>query len=147
MTNFQKENLLNFSEYFSNDLKCKAYLAEIKWVDGFTCRRCGNNRFSLREDFTRTCTSCKHNESPTSGTVFHKVKFGLQKAFMITYELTNNKKRISSSQIAKQYTISTKAAKLFIHKIENILQKTKKDKQIIFYITKNIVLNSGKNNY
>jgi hypothetical protein len=30
-------------ELFSSDEKCYEFLAELKWSDGFTCRKCGNS--------------------------------------------------------------------------------------------------------
>ena len=121
---FQSENLIEFIERFPNDLSCKSYLAEIKWPSGFICKKCGHTKFSLRKDHTRTCTFCKKNESPTANTTFHKVKFGLQKAFMITFEMTNSSKGMSANQVSKRYGITRKTAWLFMHKIRRAMKSS-----------------------
>lgn len=124
MLEFKGENFVEFIERFSNDLDCKSYLADIKWRDGFVCKKCGHQKYSLRKDHTRSCTLCKRDESPTSGTAFHKVKFGLRKAFMITFEMVNSSKGLSASQVSKRYGITRKTAWLFMHKIRKVMKSS-----------------------
>jgi transposase-like protein len=121
MLEFKGESLIKFTERFSDDLACNAYLADIKWIDGFICKKCGHKKFIKRKDLTRTCNFCKHNESPTANTTFHKVKFGIKKAFFITFEVVNSTKSLSASQVAKRYEITRKTAWLFMHKIRRAM--------------------------
>ena len=69
---FKSNSFVEFIDRFSTDLDCKSYLADIKWSNGFVCKKCGHNKFSLRDDYTHKCTYCKKNESPTANTTFHK---------------------------------------------------------------------------
>jgi len=69
------------------------------------CKKCGHKKFTLRDDYTHTCTFCHHDESPTANTTFNKVKFGIRKAFFITFEMVNTTKGLSASQVAKRYEI------------------------------------------
>jgi two-component system, sensor histidine kinase LadS len=46
------------------------------------------SEYKLLENHSRRYRSCNHIESPTAGTLFHKLKFSLQKAFYITYSTT-----------------------------------------------------------
>ncbi len=124
MNIFKGESFIKFTKQFPDDLSCKVYLADIKWVDGYKCKKCGHDKASIRIDHTRTCTSCKHNESPTANTTFHKVKFGLQKAFYITFEMVNSTKSLSASQVAKRYETSRKTAWLFMHKIRKAMKSS-----------------------
>ncbi len=119
---FRGESLIKFAERFPDDQSCKAYLAELKWQSGFKCKKCGHTKYSLRQDLTRTCTYCHRDESPTASTAFHKVKFGLRKAFFITFEMVNSTKSLSASQVAKRYEISRKTAWLFMHKIRKLME-------------------------
>ena len=43
-------------------------------------------KYQVRKDFSRTCNICGDTESPTAGTLFHRLKFGLRKAFFICFE-------------------------------------------------------------
>ena len=110
---FKGENFLEFTEQFSTDEICKAYLADIKWSNGFVCSKCGNKKASIRTDHKRTCTICKHNESASTNT-----------AFRITFEMVNSSKSISSSQVALRYGISRKTAWLFMHKIRKVMKSS-----------------------
>jgi len=68
-------------ELFQSDDKCLEFLAEIKWPDGFICRKCGNaNHCPGKTPHSRRCTKCKSEESATSGTMFHNCKFPVSKA-------------------------------------------------------------------
>ncbi len=121
---FKGENFIEFTERFSDDNSCKAYLAHYKWNNGFICKKCGHKIASVRKDKTRTCNLCKHNESPTAQTAFHKVKFGIKKAFHITFEMVNSTKSMSASQISKRYGITRKTAWLFMHKIRKVMKSS-----------------------
>lgn len=117
MEKFQGQNIIEFTKQFPDDDSCKSYLADIKWKNGFNCKCCGHTRYSIKGSYTRVCTKCTHIESPTANTLFHKVKFGLQKAFMIVFEMTATTKGLSASQVAKRYGITRKTAWLFMHKV------------------------------
>ena len=124
MDEFKGESFVEFIDRFPTDLECKLYLADIKWSKGFVCKKCGHTKFSLRSDYTHTCTYCKKNESPSAGTAFHKVKFGLRKAFLITFEMTNSTKGMSARYIATRYSVTRKTAWLFIHKIRKVMRSS-----------------------
>ena len=85
---FKGQSLLEFTERFKTDLDCEEYLASIKWKKGYCCRKCGHTKYQVRKDFSRTCNICGDTESPTAGTLFHRLKFGLRKAFFICFEMT-----------------------------------------------------------
>ncbi len=121
---FKGENFIEFIEQFPDDNACKEYFAHYKWNKGFACKKCGHNKATIRKDHTRTCNFCKHNESPTAKTTFHKVKFGIKKAFYITFEMVNSTKSMSASQISKRYGITRKTAWLFMHKIRKVMKSS-----------------------
>ena len=70
---FKGKSLLEFTERFKTDLDCEEYLASIKWKKGYCCRKCGHTKYQVRKDFSRTCNICGDTESPTAGTLFHRV--------------------------------------------------------------------------
>ncbi|HWZ21085.1 MAG TPA: 7TM diverse intracellular signaling domain-containing protein [Cytophagaceae bacterium] len=75
-----------FLKIFPDDHSCLKYLAEQKWKNFFRCRKCGNLKFTDAPDKTkRKCTVCGFVESATAYTLFHGVRFPLNKAFYLTY--------------------------------------------------------------
>jgi len=123
---FNGQNLLEFSQRFKTDLDCKKYLSEIKWSEGFTCRKCGHTGSQIRKDFSRTCNKCSDTESAGADTLFHKVKFGLVKAFYICFEMSTTTKGLSALQVAKRYGIRPSTARMFMHKVREAMKSSGK---------------------
>lgn len=125
MESFKGESIIDFFDTFKTDLDCLGYLASIKWEKGFVCSKCSHNKFTVRKlNFARDCNSCHHVESPTANTIFHKVKFGTRKAFGIVFEMSATTKSLSSSQMAKRYSISRPTAWLFMHKVRTAMKSS-----------------------
>ena len=118
MESFKSESIIDFFDRYKTDLDCLEYLATIKWRDGFTCVKCNHKKFTIRKsNYARDCNLCHHIESPTANTLFHKVKFGVRKAFTIVFEMSATTKSLSSSQMARRLKISRHTSWLFMHKV------------------------------
>ena len=125
---FKEQSLLEFTERFKTDLDCEEYLASLKWEDGYCCRKCGYKKYKIGKDFSRTCNICSDTESPTAGTLFHRLKFGLRKAFFICFEMTTTTKGLSASQVARRYDISRQTAHYFMHKVREAMKSSESHK-------------------
>ena len=91
-------------------------------------RKCGHTKYQVRKDFSRTCNICSDTESPTTGTLFHKLKFGLLKAFYICFEMSTTTKSLSASQVARRYDISRQTAHYFMHKVREAMKSSESQK-------------------
>jgi transposase-like protein len=120
---FKGTNLIEFIDRFDNTEKCKKYLAEIKWANGFVCSKCSHAHCWRKKNdpFVRVCKGCRHIESVTANTLFHKVKFDLRKAFLIIFEMSTTTKGCSSPVIARKYGINQKTAWLFMYKVRKAM--------------------------
>ena len=97
---FAGVNSIMFHQHFKTDEDCLAYISGIKWENGFSCKRCGNNKYCIgKKPLNRRCTKCRYEESPTSGTMFDKVKFSILKAFHIAFKISTKKKGMSSLEL------------------------------------------------
>jgi len=115
---FISYTIFEFQKHFPNDESCIKYLAEAKWKDGYICPKCGNTKYCKGEkEYSRQCTKCNHICSPTSGTLFHKVKFPILKAFYIIYYISTNKKGISSTELSRKLGLRQKTCWLFKRKV------------------------------
>lgn len=125
METFKSESIVDFFDTFKTDLDCLAYLSKIKWQENHSCVKCGHKKFTVRKaNFARDCNMCHHVESPTANTLFHKVKFGIRKAFIIAFEMSVNTKSVSSSQMARRLNISRQTAWLFMHKVRSAMKSS-----------------------
>jgi len=121
---FKGQNLIEFSEHFKTDNNCKEYLSNIKWENGFECVKCSNKTSQIRKDFSRTCNKCSHTETAPSNTLFHKVKFGLRKAFFICFEMSTTTKSLSASYMGVRFGVTEKTARLFMHKVREAMKSS-----------------------
>ena len=75
-----------FLNTYPDDDTCLKVLQQLKWPDGFVCKKCGNTKASLTSVWYRKkCSKCGTIESITANTLFHHLKFPLNKAFYVTY--------------------------------------------------------------
>lgn len=115
---FQSLTIFDFQSRFPDDRACLSYLSELKWADGYSCPKCGNTKYCGGDrEFSRQCTKCRHICSPTSGTLFHKVKFPLLKAFYIVYYVSTNRKGISSTELSRKLGLRQKTCWMFKQKV------------------------------
>jgi len=111
-------------ELFNSDEKCFEFLAEMKWADGFTRRKCGNTNYcSGKTPYSRRCTKCKTEESATTGTIFHNCKFPISKAFYIAYNVCKGKEEISTYEFARRLSLRQMTCWNFKAKIRNALSQ------------------------
>src|SRR5690606_3752195 len=121
------QNLIEFAERFQSDEDCKKYLSELKWEKGYSCRKCGHKKFQIRKDLSRICNICSAIESSSANTLFHKVKFGLRKAFFICFEMSTTTKSLSALQMSVRYGVQENTARLFMHKVREAMKSDEKD--------------------
>jgi hypothetical protein len=109
-------------------------LADSKWNSDnsrFQCKKCGCKKSTVRAfNLARECNKCHYVESPTAGTLLHRVKFGVRKAFVIIYEMSTNVQGISASSMALRLGVSRPTAWLFMHKVRSAMASNEIDKII-----------------
>ena len=126
MNLFKGQNLIEFTERFNSDESCIEYLANIKWGTDFKCVKCGHPASQIRHNHSRTCNKCSHTESATANTLFHKVKFGIRKAFFICFEMSTTTKSLSASYVGERFGVTEKTARLFMHKVREAMKSSGK---------------------
>lgn len=114
-----KSSLPEFRQKFDSDLACLSHLADLKWGNGYFCKRC-NCKASVKGDrnLDKRCQSCGYNESPTAHTVFHSMKIPLAVAFEMVYRICVSKKGISSLALSREYNLNHKTGYNFKRKIQ-----------------------------
>lgn len=122
-------DVIRFGKMFNSNEDCMRYLYHIKWVNGYTCTKCGcTKEVKGKTSFYRRCKKCGYDESVTANTLFHKVKIPLLKAFHIVFRTVSKKKGMSSIELATEVGVQQKTAWLFKLKIKNAMVQYKKEK-------------------
>lgn len=115
---FDGENELEFHKKFSEKSVCLAHLAHYKWSEGFVCPHCqSKEEHHCSIEHHKRCKNCLHIISPTANTLFHNVKFGIEKAFYIVFKMSATTKSISAEQLSKTIGVNRKTALLFQQKV------------------------------
>jgi hypothetical protein len=67
--------------------------------------KCGHIKGCEKVDYRYYFYNCQHLESVITNTLFHEVKFELEKAFCVVFKMSSNSKIISSIQMRKRFGI------------------------------------------
>jgi hypothetical protein len=121
---FKKElTAEQLNNMFQSDEKCFEFLSELKWSDGFICRKCGNSNYCPgKTPYSRRCTKCKTEESAAAGTIFHNCKFPVSKAFYIAYNVCKGREDISTYEFARRLSLRQMTCWNFKTKIQHAIQ-------------------------
>ena len=120
-------NSIKFNRLFKSDSDCYEYLASIKWTDEtFVCKRCEYTKYCTEKKvFSRRCSKCRYDESPTAGTMFDKCKFSLLIAFHIVFKISSKKKGMSSLELSHEFELRQPTCWEFKWKIQQAMQSSK----------------------
>ncbi|MBN4065778.1 IS1595 family transposase [Candidatus Amoebophilus asiaticus] len=118
-------NRESFDLKFGLKDECLAYLAKGRWKHGYKCATCGSIRYIKgKQNHSRRCKSCGYDESPTANTMFHKLKFGIHKAFGMLYDIATSKKGANSIWLAERYGVKQQTAWLFRQKAQVVMKSS-----------------------
>ncbi|MFL5728566.1 MAG: 7TM diverse intracellular signaling domain-containing protein [Cytophagaceae bacterium] len=116
-----------FGKIFPDKESCLKYLSELKWKNGYTCKKCGNTKSCQgKEVFSRRCTKCRYDESATSYTIFHRLKFPITKAFYMVFLVYSNKGKITSFELSQILSLRQSTCWTFSKKVVEAMKEKKK---------------------
>lgn len=122
---YKSLSIFDFQHMFPDDKSCYSYLSDLKWKNGYACKKCQNTLFCKGvNEFDRQCTKCCHLESPTAGTLFHNCKFSLLKAFYIVYYVSTSKNGISSCELSRKLELRQKTCWGFKQKVMKAMESS-----------------------
>ena len=117
--------LFDLMKRFPDEHSCMVYLFNQKWSLGYHCVQCLSIESKQgKTGYNKRCKSCGYEESPTSNTLFHKLKFPLQKAFYICYQLSVNKKGMSTLELSRQFGLSQTTCWFFKRKVQKAMESS-----------------------
>jgi hypothetical protein len=120
-------NFDEFSNIFPDENSCFKYLADLKWTEGYKCRKCLNSNYGKGKGlFSRRCTKCNYDESATSDTLFHRLKFPITKAFYMVYLVSIKDKDITSDELSEILSLRRETCWSFKKKITLAKKNNKK---------------------
>ncbi len=127
---FAKEvDFMEFKTIFPDDETCYAYLAKLKWENGYACAKCNHTRFSDgKTSFSKRCSKCGYTESATTGTLFYRVHFPILKGFYMLFLVYANNGKITSAELSRILDLRQNTCWKFSKKIKEKLNSGKSKK-------------------
>ena len=123
MTEFPSP-LIEFQRHFPDEAACAAWLAELRWPDGFRCPACGNDdAWALRtKPWTFECRGYRRQTSVKAGTILHGSKLSLTAWFWAAYLMATHSNGISATQLQVRLDLSSyKSAWLLAAKLRRAM--------------------------
>lgn len=129
-------NLIDVARELGTQEQCLAYLQNVRWPKGVACLQCGSDRISHirttsqgkskipRVLFQCLEKECKHQFSPTTGTLFHDTHLPLPKWFMALALFCDAKKSVSALQMKRHLGVAYKTAWFLLHRIRKAMEES-----------------------
>jgi len=120
----------DFKKVFPDKNSCLRFLSELKWKNKYQCKKCGYNKFADGANHGRRCKNCNYYESPTVETLFHKLKFPIEKAFYILYLSNRKDVDLTLNELSEILDLRRETCWAFKNKINQAMEKTDHNKEL-----------------
>ena len=119
---------ISFAEFkltFPSDKHIFRFISDLKWQDGFQCKKCNCTEWNEGVQFmSKKCSQCKYEESVMANTLFHGVKFPLIQALYISLHTVIHRDSLPVKQLAEEIDLREATVWAFRKKtIERISNK------------------------
>lgn len=117
--------ILDFVARFGSEEACIVHLAALRWPEGYVCPNCsGREAWRLpSRPRIHECTTCHHQESVTSGTIFHRTRTPLPKWFLAAYLMGCDKRGVSAKFLQRELGVAYQTAWTMAHKLRHGLNE------------------------
>lgn len=112
-----------FTRWFCTEEKCAAYLALLRWPNGFCCPACGGTTSWPTARHQRRCAACQRQTSVTAGTVFAGTRKPLQVWFLALWYASSP--RLGGNALGLQRALgfgSYQTAWCWLHKLRRTIR-------------------------
>ena len=117
-----------FNKIYPSKESCLTYIADLKWKDGYKCRRCQNSHFLAGQTpSSKRCTRCGYDESVTAYTIFQNSRIPINKALYMFFLVYNSKGTISSYKLSQILSIRQSTCWTYNSKMQKLLKERKEE--------------------
>ena len=115
-----------FSRIYPDKEQCNLFLSELKWQNGYACRKCKNTHYYPGHiPLSRRCSKCAYEESVTTYTIFHNTRIPINKAFYMVFLLYTTKGKISSHKLSELLNIRQSTCWTYGSRIKLVMEERK----------------------
>ena len=121
--------LLELEEQFATEEQCRAYLAALRWPEGFMCPRCGGRKAWPAQRGRLICAACRHQATVTAGTIFQDSRLSLRLWCRALWHVTSQKNGASALGLQRVLGLgSYQTAWTVLHKLRRAMVRPGRDK-------------------
>jgi transposase-like protein len=118
----------SFEAWFPDEAACRAYLARVRWPDGFVCPNCGGRDAWLTGRELWMCRECGRQTSVTAGTIFHRSRYPLTTWFAAMWFVCSQKNGVSALGLQRAFGFgSYETAWAWLHKLRRAMVRPDRD--------------------
>jgi len=129
MTEDYPRTLLEMERRFATEEQCRAYLATLRWPDGFVCPKCGGRKAWAARRGRLVCAICEHQATVTAGTIFQDSHLSLQLWCRAMWHVTSQKNGASALGLQRVLGLgSYQTAWTLLHKLRRAMVRPGRDK-------------------
>lgn len=115
-----------FSRIYPDKETCFQFLADLKWKNGYACRKCKHTHFYTgHSPYSRRCSKCGYEESVTSYTIFHNTRIPINKAFYMVYLIYTTKGKASSHKISEVLNMRQSTCWTYSSRVKTAMEEKK----------------------
>ena len=123
------KNYQEFLKCFRTEDECWDYLYKIRWPEGFMCPICSHNKGWRKRRRLVECSSCHHETSITSGTIFHGSRKPLILWFNVIWQFVSQKTGSSAMNLKDSMGFgSYQTTWCWLHKLRRAMIRPERDK-------------------
>jgi len=123
------QNQIEFEKMFTTEQQCLDYLKELRFSEGYSCRKCKHNEYWINNRGILKCKQCRDELSITAGTIFHNSKLPLVVIFRALWWMIAQKNGVSAIGLQRVLGIgSYRTAWAWLHKFRRLMVFPGRDK-------------------
>jgi hypothetical protein len=117
-----------FSRIYPDRETCFKFLSDLKWENGYSCRKCAGDHYSHGHlPYSRRCTKCGYEESVIAYTLLQNTRIPINKAFYMIFLMYSTKGKISSHKLSEILSIRQSTCWAYSSRIKKIMSMRKKE--------------------
>lgn len=116
------KNQMEFEKMFATEDQCYTYLKELRFANGYSCRKCQHTNYWINKRKLLVCKNCKDELSITAGTIFHRSKLPLTTIFRALWWMVAQKNGVSAVGLQRVLGLgSYRTAWTWLHKFRRLM--------------------------
>lgn len=117
-----------FSKIYPDRETCFKFLSDLKWANGYACKKCSNTHYGNGHlPYSRRCSKCGYEESVIAYTILQNTRIPINKAFYMIFLMYSTKGKISSHKLSEILSIRQSTCWAYSTRIKKAMESRKKE--------------------